>query len=124
LRRSAMLPPFRLIVVLFAGIEFADAATQTQTPENQPIEITSSGETTYENGLATARDNVAIHMGNTDIYSDYAQYNSKTHEVVAEGNVRVYRDISLYLADRVVYNTDTKQIRATHGKSSSGPYFV
>src|SRR5438067_2153383 len=36
---------------------------EIKTPENAPIEITSTGETTYENGLATARDNVAIHIG-------------------------------------------------------------
>src|SRR4029453_9035046 len=33
---------------------------EIKTPENAPIEITSTGETTYENGLATARENVAI----------------------------------------------------------------
>ena len=43
---------------------------EIKTPEKAPIEITSTGETTYENGLATARDNVAIHIGNTDIYAD------------------------------------------------------
>src|SRR5204863_1862243 len=63
-----------------------------KTPENAPIEITSTGETTYENGLATARDNVAIHVGDADIYADYAQYNSRTHEVELRGHVRIYRD--------------------------------
>src|SRR5437867_13021910 len=57
---------------------------EIKTPENAPIEITSTGETTYENGLATARDNVVIHIGNTDIYADYAQYNSTTHDVRSE----------------------------------------
>ena len=54
---------------------------EIKTPDNGPLEITSTGQTTYENGLATARDNVAIHIGNTDIYADYAQYNSSTHVV-------------------------------------------
>ena len=119
---SAMGRPVCLILALLltAGI----SRGEIKTPEGSPIEITSSGETTYENGLATARDNVAIHLGDTDIYSDYAQYNSKTHEVVAEGNVRVYRDINLFIADRVVYNTETKQIQATHARTSSAPYFV
>jgi len=110
------------LFALFLTAELARAAIQT--PEGAPIEITSTGETRYDNGLATARDNVAIHVGDTDIYCDYAQYDSHTHEVTAEGNVRIYRDISLYLAQRAVYNTETKQVRAEKGRSSSDPYFV
>ncbi|PYJ29380.1 MAG: hypothetical protein DMF24_00675 [Verrucomicrobia bacterium] len=97
---------------------------EIKTPENAPIEITSTGETTYENGLATARDNVAIHIGNTDIYADYAQYNSATHEVELKGHVRIYRDISLYVTEHGFYNTETKKIRAANGRTESPPYFV
>src|SRR5205823_7406474 len=94
------------------------------SPENAPIEITSTGQTTYENGLATARDNVAIHIGNTDIYADYAQYNSSTHDVTLKGHVRIYRDTSLYNADSGIYNTETKKIRAISGRTESQPYFL
>ncbi|PYL69921.1 MAG: hypothetical protein DMF28_01470, partial [Verrucomicrobia bacterium] len=62
----------RTLVLLLAAL-FATAGLifgEIKTPENAPIEITSTGETTYENGLATAHDNVAIHIGNTDIYAD------------------------------------------------------
>src|SRR6184192_2751878 len=97
---------------------------EIKTPENAPIEITSTGETTYENGLATARDNVAIHIGNTDIYADYAQYNSTTHDVELRGHVRIYRDTSLYIAESGVYNTETKKIRAINGRTASQPYFL
>src|SRR5438046_3475081 len=91
---------------------------EIKTPQNVPIEITSTGETTYENGLATARDNVAIHIGNTDIYADYAQYNSTTHDVELRGHVRIYRDTSLYIAESGVYNTETKKIRAINGRTA------
>lgn len=75
----------RSLVFLLAGL-FATAGLihgEIKTPDNGPIEITSTGQTTYENGLATARDNVAIHIGNTDIYADYAQYNSAVRVVEA-----------------------------------------
>ena len=49
---------------------------------------------------------------------------SHTHEVIAVGNVRIYRDINLYLADRAIYNTETKQIRGEKGRTSSEPYFL
>jgi lipopolysaccharide export system protein LptA len=114
-------------LVLLLAIGFAGAGLirgEIKTPQNAPIEITSSGETTYENGLATARDNVAIHIGNTDIYADYAQYNSSTHDVYLRGHVRIYRDISVYTAESGVYNTETKKVRAVNGRTVSQPYFL
>src|SRR3954466_5071838 len=110
-----MLKPLSLFAGLFLIVGSAGGAIET--PKNQPVEITSTGQTTYENGLATARDNVAIHIGDTDIYSDFAQYNSQKHEVFVEGHVRVYRDVNLYVGERAVYNIDTKQIRAEEMRS-------
>src|SRR5437764_14053057 len=116
----------RTLVLLIATL-LASAGLihgEIKTPENAPIEITSTGQTTYENGLATARDNVAIHIGNTDIYADYAQYNSSTHDVTLKGHVRIYRDTSLYNADSGIYNTETKKIRAITARTESQPYFL
>ena len=116
----------RMLVLLLAALIVSAGLTrgEIKTPENAPIEITSTGETTYENGLATAHDNVAIHTGNTDIYADYAQYNSTTHEVELRGHVRIYRDISLYVTEHGFYNTETKKIRAINGRTESLPYFL
>jgi lipopolysaccharide export system protein LptA len=116
----------RTLVFLLAAV-FASAGLvsgEIKTPQNVPIEITSTGETTYENGLATARDNVAIHIGNTDIYADYAQYNTTTHDMNLRGHVRIYRDTSLYISESGVYNTETKKIRTTNGRTESEPYFL
>src|ERR1700737_1805524 len=107
-------------MVLAAGV--ANAATNVS--DHQPVEITSTGETTYQNGVATARDNVAIHIGDTDIYADFAQYNSHTHEVSAEGHVRIYRDVNLYLAEHGVYNVDTKEVRTSNMRTEYNPYFL
>ena len=117
-----MRKPASLFAALLLTAEFAGGAIET--PKNQPIEITSTGQTTYENGLATARDNVAIHIGDTDIYSDFAQYNSQKHEVFVEGHVRIYRDVNLYTGERAVYNIDTKEVRAEEMRSQYDPYFV
>ena len=119
---SAMRKPVISIVSLLLAIGWAEAATDT--PDHLPVEITSTGQTNYENGIATARDNVAIHIGDTDIYADYARYNSATHEISLEGNVRIYRDVRLYLSDRGVYNIDTKEIRATDMRTEYDPYLV
>ena len=119
---SAMRTLVLLLAALFASAHLIRG--EIKTPENAPLEITSTGETTYENGLATAHDNVVIHVGDTDIYADYAQYNTTTHEVELKGHVRIYRDISLYVTEHGFYNTETKKIRAFNGRTESEPYFV
>src|SRR5215813_13016762 len=108
-------------MLLAAGIA---GAADNSTSQHEPVEITSTGETTYENGVATARDNVAIHIGATDIYADYARYNSRTHEVSVEGHVRIYRDTDMYVADRGVYNIETKQIETSNVRTEYHPYFL
>jgi lipopolysaccharide assembly outer membrane protein LptD (OstA) len=85
------------------------SAAEFEAPQkDQPIEITSTGETRYENGIAIAHGNVAIHFGDTDIYADSARYDSHRREVSAEGNVHIYRENKLYIAERGTYNLDTK----------------
>lgn len=114
-----------LVLLLAAVLASAGLVTgEIKTPQNEPMEITSTGETTYENGFATAHDNVVIHIGNTDIYADYAQYNSTTHDLELRGHVRIYRDTSLYISESGVYNTETKKIRSTNGRTESEPYFL
>ena len=119
---SAMRKPAFLLVSLMLVTGWASGAIKA--PRDQPVEITSTGETTYENGLATARDNVAIHIGDTDIYADFAQYNSRTREVLMEGHVRIYRDVNLYISDKAIYNIDTKEICADRMRTEYDPYFV
>lgn len=99
-------------------------AASLEGPGALPIEINSTGQTTYENGLATARDNVAIHFGDTDIYSDFAQYDSSKRELLLRGKVRIYRGVSLYLGEEATYNLDSKAIRAHEMRSGTYPYLV
>ncbi len=116
-----------LIFAVAAGSALAQTS-QNQSLGGQPIEITATGGTNYDNGLATAIDNVAIHVGDTDIYGDRATYNSETHEVHAEGNVRIYRGAfgkhpaELYVGDSGTYNTQTKQISAETMRTTNYPY--
>src|SRR6266480_3061744 len=81
----------KLLSPIFGLLCAAALAQAELASEKQPIEITATGDTNYQDGLATAHGNVAIHVGDSDIYADSAQYNPKTREVVVEGHVRIYR---------------------------------
>ncbi len=114
-------------VAIFFLFVFAAArlnAVDLETPQQQPVEITSSGETRYENGIAIANGDVAVHLGDTDIYADSARYDSQKQEVFAEGHVRIYREDKMYIAERGTYNLQTKEIHAETLRTSSAPYLV
>ena len=112
-----------LIFALLAHAAFAQTA-QNRELKDQPIEITATGGTTYDNGIATANDNVAIHVNNTDIYGDHATYNSTTKVVHVEGNVRIYRGLEFYVGERGSYNTETKVINADELRTVNAPYLL
>ncbi|MDQ6654324.1 MAG: hypothetical protein M3Y80_00735, partial [Verrucomicrobiota bacterium] len=117
----------KLVVLVFALCAHTAAVAQTvqnQSMSGQPIEITATGGTNYDNGIATARDNVAIHVGDTDIYGDHATYNSETHEVHVEGNVRIYRAAEFYVGERGTYNTESKTIAAEGLRTDHYPYLL
>ena len=110
---------FLLFFLLAAGTR---PRQDLEGPGSLPVEINATGRTTYENGLATARDNVAIHFGDTDIYSDFAQYDSAKRTVYLQGHVRIYRGVTLYMGEKATYNLDTKAISAEEMRSGTYPY--
>ena len=89
-----------------------------------PIEITSEGETRFVGGVAIAENNVIIHYGATSIYADYVQYNPETRDVLATGNVRLYRDGKLVEGDRALFNLETKLLRTNGFRTGVNPFFA
>jgi len=115
----------RRLFLPILGLLCAASWTQAEVAsETHPMEITSTGETSYQNGIATARGNVAIHSGDADIYADSVRYDPKTHDVLAEGHVRIYRAGGLVVGDRAIYNTETKKIQAVDMRTDKTPYLV
>jgi lipopolysaccharide export system protein LptA len=86
-----------------------------------PVEITA-GETKFENGIAIAQNNVVIHYGDVVIYSEYAEYNPDTHDVLLKGRVRIYRGDYAFVCDRAVYNLETKKLNAADFGGAKTPY--
>jgi hypothetical protein len=106
LRRSpCMKRPLLTLALVLIGLSGARA--QFGSFSDVPIEITSNS-SRMENGLAIAEENVVIRYGDTAIYCDYGQYNPDTRDVFLSGNVRLYREGRVFLAERALYNLETK----------------
>ena len=114
----------KLLLPILGLLCAATLARAELASEKQPMEITATGDTNYENGLATAHGDVAIHTGDSDIYADSAQYNPKTREVIAEGHVRIYRATGLFVGEHAIYNIDTQKIQAVAMRTDKTPYFI
>ncbi len=100
----------------------------TTKGEDGPIDISSSGKTTYnstpQGRVATATGNVNIQTDDASIFSDYAEYYLDRHEALLVGNVRIYRADNTIVAERTIYNFDTKAIRAADFAGTRGPLRV
>ena len=114
----------RCLLLALMLLSVANARAQFGSFGDIPIEITADGETRFVGGVAVAEHNVVIHYGTTSVYADYVQYNPETRDVLAIGNVRLYRDGRLVEGDRTLYNLETKLLRASDFRSSMTPFFA
>lgn len=73
-----------------------------------------------ENGIASYEGNVQILLEDVAIYTDYAEYNPDTRDVLLIGNIRIYTEDNLFTGQRALYNLDSRQIRALE---FSGEYY-
>jgi LPS-assembly protein len=88
-----------------------------------PVEITS-GATRFEGGVAIAEKDVVIRYGDVTIYCDYAEYNPDTHDIVLRGNVRFFRERYAFVADRAIYNLQTKVLKMADFGGPKQPFEV
>lgn len=114
----------RLAILALALAGASSAHAQFGNFGDAPIELTAEGETRFINGVAVAENNVIIHYGTTSIYADYVQYNPETRDVLAIGNVRIYRDGRLLEGDRALYNLETKLLRTADFRTGIFPFFT
>ncbi|MCX6966822.1 MAG: LPS assembly protein LptD [Verrucomicrobia bacterium] len=114
----------RFLLLALILLSAANARAQFGSFGDIPIEITADGETRFIGGVAVAENNVIVHYGTASIYADYVQYNPETRDVLAIGNVRLYRDGRLVEADRALFNLETKLLRTSDFRSSMTPFFA
>ena len=88
-----------------------------------PVEINSDS-TRFEGGVAIGIGNVVVRYGAVTIYCDYAEYNPDTHDIVLRDNVRFFQDRYAFVADRAVYNIETKHLTMTNFAGPKPPFEV
>ena len=122
---------FLLVLPASAVAQRSALTTTAVAPRTQEgnIEISSTspnGTTTYSptpaGRVATSTGGVNIQTDDASIYCDHAEYNLDTHEALLVGNVRIYRLDTSLLADRVVYNFQTKAVRALNFDGTRQPF--
>jgi lipopolysaccharide assembly outer membrane protein LptD (OstA) len=110
-----------LVTLALALLCLASARAQFGSFADVPIEINAE-ETRIENGIAVAEGDVVIRYGTVLIYSEFAQYNPDTRDVLVTGNVRLYREGQLFTGERALYNLETKKLSAAQGRGEFIPF--
>ncbi len=110
-----------LSTIALALVALAPARAQVSSFGDVPVEIDAE-DVSGANGMAIARDNVVIHYNDSTIYSDYAEYNPDTRDVLVRGNVRIYREGQVFTAERAIYNFETKEMRAADFQGDFEPF--
>jgi len=84
-----------------------------------PIEITSDGTNTYQDGIAYAEGNVVVRYGLDVIYADQVTFDEAKEEILARGNVRIYAENKTYRGEFLSYQLDSGQIESEDFRTAS-----
>lgn len=118
-----------LLSIVCAFYFHAATATRAQV---EPIGIKpgetvniDSDETDYDHdsGIATARGNVHISYGDTEILAGKAEYHISSGDIHAENEVSIYKGKLAYKGHAAIYNINTGKITANHLKSGRAPLY-
>lgn len=112
-KSSWLVPVFALLLPVCGWAQFSNFG-------DVPVDI-QARDTRFENGVAIAEDDVQIHYNDVSIYSDYAEYNPDTRDVLLIGDIRIYTVDNVFTGQRALYNLETKQIRALEFKGQYTP---
>jgi lipopolysaccharide assembly outer membrane protein LptD (OstA) len=96
-----------LLLLPAAGQEPAPAATQAGDKDVRIL----YGSLRREQDLVIAEKDVEIHYKDLELFADRVEYNTKTKDVLAEGNVVIRMPKEVISAERAVGNIETKMFR-------------
>jgi LPS-assembly protein len=105
------------LIMALASVHTLQAQTLLETVTSN---INIEGlETTFdpETGVATAKGDVYIKYGDTEIRSGEADYNANTGEVIARKDVTIWKAGATYKGENIMYNVKTNELTGNLVKS-------
>ena len=119
----------RLLSIVCAFLLYPATAAKAQLNSlggkaGEAINI-DSDETDYDHsaGVATARGNVHIIYGDTEILAGKAEYHIASGDIHAENDVSIYKGELAYKGNAAIYNINTGKVTANQLKSGKAPLF-
>ena len=105
----------RLLSVVCVLLAYSSTAVIAQLDslggkKGEAINI-DSDETDYDHttGIATARGNVHITYGDTEIVAGKAEYHIESGDIHTENNVSIYKGELAYKGNAAIYNINTER---------------
>jgi len=125
--------PFSAIALIFFFATlavFSVAAQEAQSWEVQSLSKiipgTVEGKVDYDlaSGTATGTNGVYVKYGNANLTADTVSLDTKSGEVVADGNVRIESGDQLWVGDHIRYNFKTHQLQSEEFRTGKWPVFA
>ena len=112
---------FCLLIVSSHGIEAADFGAGVRIEQLDPNAtntfLLAAGEATYSG-------RVQVIYENGTLVADRLTYNQVTHQITADGNVRIEREGALWVGEHVQYQFETRQMAAAKFRAGYSSLFV
>jgi LPS-assembly protein len=122
---AALMTQLRLILAL-AVLLFAHGISLRARAQESRVEINSQGEVTFDvhRHVAVATNDVVIRTLGVVLTADRAEFDERSGDVTATGNVRIQQDDMIWAGDHVLYNIQTRQMIAAEFRTGRSPVFA
>ena len=117
--------PFLAIVAWVALVATQASAQQKVEPH---VDIDAADGVTYEtNGLITATNGAIVHYitedksSNAVLTAERVSLDTSSHDIYAEGSVRLQREDQIWIGDKLHYNYETRQMDGEDFRTGKQP---
>ncbi len=115
-----------LSLLLFTGQTFGQGGKDGVKGEdsNDPVELAAQSGLRFEGNIGYASGPVVLAQGETRVFADHAEFDRETRDFILTGGVRIYRGDRVFMAERAVYNIESKQLVAGDFRTAAMPLFA
>jgi len=129
-RPMTKFPAISALVLAAALFSFSASAQEREAVEvkalSQVMSGTQVGSFEYDpnTGLMSGTNGMYVRYGSTVLTAQGASVNPKTHDVTADGDVRIVNGDQIWVGDHIDYNYVTKQMRTEQYRTGKSPVYA